>query len=135
MLQSHTLVAIVTILALLLYVFMGMRVGQARTKYGVAAPAISGAPEFERVFRVQANTLEWLPIFLVSLWLFALYWDDRVAAGLGVVWIIGRFMYMNGYAREAGARAAGFGIQALAAGALLFGALGRIIWIAVQHGV
>lgn len=135
MLQSHTLVAIVTILALLLYVVMGMRVGQARTKYGVVAPAITGAPEFERLYRVQANTLEWLPIFLVSLWLFALYWDERVAAGLGLVWIVGRFLYMTGYAREAGARGPGFGIQALAAGALLFGALGRIIWVAVQHGV
>jgi uncharacterized membrane protein YecN with MAPEG domain len=135
MLQSHTLVAIVTILALLLYFVMSVRVGQARTKYGVVAPAITGAPEFERLYRVQANTLEWLPIFLVSLWLFALYWDERVAAGLGVVWIIGRFMYMTGYAREAGARGRGFGIQAMAAGVLLFGALGRIIWIAVQHGV
>jgi uncharacterized membrane protein YecN with MAPEG domain len=135
MLQSHTLVAIVTILALLLYFVMSVRVGQARTKYGVVAPAITGAPEFERLYRVQANTLEWLPIFLVSLWLFALYWDERVAAGLGVVWIVGRFIYMTSYARDASARWSGFGIQALAAGVLLFGALGRIVWIAVQHGV
>ena len=135
MMQSHALVAIFTILALLLYVVMGFRVGQARSKYGVAAPAITGAPEFERHFRVQANTLEWLAIFLPSLWLFALYWDDRIAAGLGAVWIIGRFLYMTGYAREASARSAGFGIQALATAVLLFGALGRIIWIAVQHGV
>jgi uncharacterized membrane protein YecN with MAPEG domain len=135
MLQSHALVAIVTILALLLYFVMSLRVGQARTKYGVVAPAISGNPDFERIYRVQANTLEWLPIFLPALWLFALYWDERVAAGLGVVWIVGRYLYMTGYAREAGARSAGFGVQALATGVLLFGALGRIIWIAVQHGV
>ena len=135
MMQSHTLVAIVTILALVLYFVMGLRVGQARTKYGVEAPAISGHPDFERLYRVQANTLEWLPIFIPALWLFALYWDERVAAGLGVVWIIGRFLYMTGYARQASARGPGFGIQALAAGVLLFGALGRIIWIVVQHGV
>jgi uncharacterized membrane protein YecN with MAPEG domain len=135
MMQSHTLVAIVTILALLLYVVMGMRVGQGRTKYGVVAPAISGNPDFERLYRVQANTLEWLPVFLASLWLFALYWDERVAAGLGVVWIIGRYLYMTSYAREASARGPGFGIQALATGVLLFGALGRIIWLAVTHGV
>ena len=135
MMQSHTLVAIVTILALLLYFVMGLRVAQGRNKYGVVAPAITGNADFERLYRVQANTLEWLPIFLASLWLFALYWDERVAAGLGVVWIIGRFMYMTGYAKEASARGRGFGIQALAAGALLFGSLGRIIWIAVQHGI
>jgi uncharacterized membrane protein YecN with MAPEG domain len=135
MLQSHALVAIVTILALLLYFVMGLKVGQARSKFGVAAPATTGAPEFERLFRVQANTLEWLPIFLPSLWLFALYWNEAVAAGLGVIWIIGRFLYMTGYEREAGARSLGFGVQALATGCLLFGALGRIILIAVQHGV
>ena len=132
--QTHTLVAIVTILALILYFIMGLRVGQARSKYNVPAPAISGDPDFERIFRVQANTLEWLPIFLTSLWLFALYWDDRVAAGLGLVWIVGRYLYMTGYAREASARSRGFGVQALATGVLLFGALGRIVWLMVKPG-
>jgi glutathione S-transferase len=132
--QTHALVAIVTILALILYFVMGLRVGQARSKYNIQAPAISGNPDFERQFRIQANTLEWLPIFLTSLWLFAIYWDDRVAAGVGVVWIIGRYLYMTGYAREASARSAGFGIQALATGVLLFGSLGRIVWILVAPG-
>jgi len=133
--QTHALVAIVTLLALLLYFMMGLRVGQARSKFGVEAPAITGNPDFERVFRVQANTLEWLPIFLASLWLFALYWNDMVAAGLGVVWIVGRILYMTGYSREARARSTGFGIQALATGILLFGALGRVIFVAIQTGV
>jgi uncharacterized membrane protein YecN with MAPEG domain len=130
--QTHTLVAIVTILALLLYFVMGLRVGQARTKFNVPAPATSGNPDFERSFRVQANTLEWLPIFLPSLWLFALYWNDRVAAGIGVIWILGRYLYMTGYAKEAGARGLGFGVQALATGVLLLGALGRIIWVSIH---
>jgi len=133
--QNHTLVALVTILALLLYFIMSLRVGRARTTYNIAAPAISGNPDFERIFRIHANTLEWLPIFLTSLWLFAFYWNDRVAALIGVVWIVGRFMYMTGYAREASARSAGFGIQALATAVLLFGALGKIVWQMVQTGV
>jgi glutathione S-transferase len=119
-------------MTLLLYFYMSLRVGQARTKYGVAAPAITGNADFERTFRVHANTLEWLPIFLASLWLFAIYWDDRVAAGLGLIWIIGRALYMTGYSKEAGARRLGFAIQGLATGILLFGALGRILWIAFQ---
>lgn len=134
MMQTHTVVAIVTILALLLYFVMGLRVGQARSKYNVPAPAISGNPDFERVFRVQANTLEWLPIFLPSLWLFAFYWNDAVAAGLGIVWIVGRYLYMTGYSKEAGARGAGFGVQAAATGVLMFGALGKMIWVLVQGG-
>jgi uncharacterized membrane protein YecN with MAPEG domain len=132
---THVLVAIVTLAALLLYFVMGFRVGQARARFGVAAPAITGHPDFERVFRVQANTLEWLPIFLPSLWLFALYWNDLVAAGLGVLWIIGRILYMIGYSRAAEARSAGFLIQILATAVLLFGALGRLVWIAVAAPV
>jgi uncharacterized membrane protein YecN with MAPEG domain len=127
--HTHALVAIVTILALLLYVMMGVNVGRARAKFGVPAPAISGHPDFERVFRVQANTLEWLPIFLPSLWLFAIYWNDVVGAGVGIVWIAGRAMYMSGYTREAGARSLGFLVQLSATAVLMFGALGRAAWL------
>ena len=129
--KTYALVSIVTLVSLLLYFYMGLRVGQGRSKYGVEAPAIHGHPDFERLFRVQANTLEWLPIYLVSLWIFALSWDSLVAAGLGVVWIIGRVMYMTGYSKAAGARSTGFLIQLAATAILLFGALGRLIWILV----
>jgi glutathione S-transferase len=132
----HPLVAIVTLLALLVYFYMSLRVGQARTKFNVPAPAMSGNPDFERAFRIHMNTLEWLPLFLVSLWLFAIAWNsDLIAAGIGVVWIVGRILYLTGYSRAAEARSLGFGIQALATGALLFGALGKVIWIVVQKGV
>jgi glutathione S-transferase len=126
-------VAIVTLLALLLYFYMSLRVGRARTQFNLPAPAISGNADFERVFRVHANTLEWLPIFLASLWLFALAWKaDLIAAGIGLVWIIGRVLYMTGYSREASARSMGFGVQAMATAVLLFGALGKLVWMAVQ---
>jgi glutathione S-transferase len=132
----HPLVAIVTLLALLVYFYMGLRVGQARTKYGVEAPAVTGNPDFERNYRIQMNTLEWLPLFLVSLWLFAIAWgSDLVAAGVGLVWIVGRILYLTGYSKAAAARGPGFGIQALATGVLLFGALGKIIWMVVQKGI
>ena len=132
----YPLVAIVTLLALLVYFYMGLQVGQGRAKYGVAAPATTGNPDFERLFRVQMNTLEWLPLFLVSLWLFAVSWNfDLVTAAIGLVWIVGRILYLTGYARAAEARSLGFGIQALATGVLLFGALGRIVWIVIKFGV
>ncbi len=132
--QGHIAPAIITLLALLLYTVMGLRVGRARAKYNVPAPATTGQADFERYFRVQANTLEWLPIFLGSLWLFAIYWSDLVAAAIGLVWIIGRFLYMTGYSKAAEAREAGFMIQALASAVLVFGALGRLIWLAVAGG-
>lgn len=126
--QSHALIIIVTVLALILYFVMGLRVGGARARYKIPAPAISGNEDFERIFRVQANTLEWLVIFLPALWMFAVVGhgpilNDRVAAILGVIWIIGRFLYMTGYSKAAGSRSLGFAIQALATAVLLFGSL------------
>ena len=132
----HPLVAIVTLLALLVYFYMSLRVGQARSKFNVPAPAMTGNPDFERAFRIHMNTLEWLPLFLVSLWLFAIAWNsDLVSAGIGLVWIVGRIVYLTGYSKAAEARSTGFGIQALATGVLLFGALGKIIWMVIQKGV
>jgi glutathione S-transferase len=132
--QTHALTAIVTLLALLLYFYMSMRVGQGRTKYNVPAPAVTGNPNFERDYRIQMNTLEWLPLFLVSLWLFTFAWgSDLIAAAIGVVWIGGRVLYLTGYSKAAEQRGPGFGVQALATGVLLFGALGKIIWMLATH--
>lgn len=127
--HPHSLVAIVTILALLLYFSMGLGVAGARRKSGIQAPTMTGDALLERAVRVQMNTLEWLPIFLVPLWLFAIYWSDLAAALVGLVWILGRILYQRGYMADPGKRETGFMIQALACAVLLFGALGRIIWI------
>jgi glutathione S-transferase len=126
--------AAVTLLALLLYFYMSLNVGRARVKFGVKAPATSGHPDFERVFRVHMNTLEWMPIFLPALWLCAVYVGDFAAAGVGFVWIIGRIIYMVGYTTAAAKRNIGFGIQALAAGILLVTALVGIVMRIIQVG-
>jgi glutathione S-transferase len=125
---DHFLV-IVTLASLLVYFWMGIRVARARAKFGVPVPAITGHPEFERTYRVQVNTLEWLPIFLPSMWLFAAYWTPAAAAALGVVWIVGRVVYAFGYVKEAKLRGPGFGIQFLACAILVLGTLGRVIWL------
>jgi len=46
-------VDIVTALAVLQVPVFGFRVGKARGRYGVKAPAITGNETFERYFRVQ----------------------------------------------------------------------------------
>ena len=126
---SHAYVAIVTLLALLTYVWMGLMVGRARGKTGIQAPAMTGDPLLERHIRAHYNTLEWLPIFLVPLWLFAIYWSDLVAALVGVVWIVGRVIYQMGYVADPKKRELGFFIQAIACAVLLFGALGRLVYV------
>ena len=59
---------IVTLLAVAFYFFLATRVAVARGKFGVSLPATTGNPDFERIFRVHQNTLEWMPTFLVPLW-------------------------------------------------------------------
>jgi uncharacterized membrane protein YecN with MAPEG domain len=128
MIMYHRWTALVTLLSLLAYFWMAMQVGRARGTSGIKAPAMTGDPVLERAVRVQSNTLEWLPIFLPSLWLFALYWNELVAAALGLVWIIGRLLYATGYMADPAKRSTGFFIQFLATAVLLLGALGRIIF-------
>ena len=120
--------ALVTLLAILLYMFASVRVSRARMKYGVKLPATSGNADFERVFRAHMNMLEFMPVFLPSLWLFAIYISDAIAAAIGALWIVGRFVYMVGYAKSVPQRGPGFAIQLLAASALLLGALGAVVW-------
>src|SRR5215475_3845101 len=106
--------ALVSVLAVAFYFFTSTQVARARIKYGVKLPAISGNEDFERVFRVQMNTLEWMPIFLPSLWLFAIYVGDAIAATFGLIWIVGRIVYMIGYIQSVPRRSPGFFIQASA---------------------
>jgi len=120
--------ALVTCLTIAFYVFVSTQVSRARRAYGVKLPATTGNPDFERVYRVHMNTLEWLPIFLPSLWLFAIYIGDTSAAALGLVWIVGRILYMTGYTKAAGKRGTGFTVQAGAAMLLWLGATGAILW-------
>jgi glutathione S-transferase len=128
----YHLTALVTCLAIAVYLGSSILVSRARVTFGVKLPAISGNPDFERVFRAQMNTLEWLPIFLPSLWLFAIYIGDGIAAAIGAVWVIGRILYILGYAKAVEKRGPGFAIQSLAAIALWFGATGAIVWRMIQ---
>jgi glutathione S-transferase len=116
------LTALITLLAVGVYFYSGLRVAQARRKSGIKAPTMTGDPDFERAVRSQANMLEWMPIFLPALWLFAWYVSDRWAAALGLVWIIGRVLYIQGYAQAADKRGTGFAVQAVAASTLWVGA-------------
>jgi glutathione S-transferase len=106
--------AIITLLAIALYFFFATRVAVARGKFGVRHPATTGNPDFERVFRAHVNTLEWMPTFLVPLWLCALYSSDTAAAALGLVWIVGRALYFVGYSKGVESRLPGFFIQSTA---------------------
>jgi uncharacterized MAPEG superfamily protein len=121
------IVAIVTVLILIEYWIISVLVGAAREKAGVKAPAMQGAPEFERISRIQINTLEQLIVFLPAMWLFAFYVHAMIAAGLGVLFVIARIIYCRAYLREPSARGPGFAIGQIAQAILMLGGLGGAI--------
>jgi len=119
--------ALVSALALLLYVAVFLNAGRLRARFGIRAPAVAGPPEFERAFRIQQNTLEQLVWFLPALWLFALYVSPVWGGIVGVVWIAARGYYAVSYYRDPDSRGPGFLIGLGSAGVLLIGALIGIV--------
>ncbi len=104
------LVAIITMLALLQFVYFGIQTGKMRAKHGVKAPDIIGDPEFMRMFRVHQNTMEQLIVFIPALWIFSHYFDPKWGAAIGLIYIASRFVYFLGYLKDPAARGKGFGI-------------------------
>jgi uncharacterized MAPEG superfamily protein len=114
-------VALVIVGALLQYFYFGILVGNARGKYNVAAPAITGHPVFERYYRVHQNTLEMLVIFIPAIVLFAYWVRPDLGAGIGAVYLIGRIVYLRAYVSDPGSRSLGFGLSILPTLILLLG--------------
>ncbi|MGA9794165.1 MAG: MAPEG family protein [Rhizomicrobium sp.] len=137
--------ALVTILALLFYFWAGMSVGRMRGKHGIKAPAMTGHPQFECAVRVHMNTLEWIVIFLPLLWMATMYFSPAMTMAwlawlppvFGLIWIVGRILYMNGYMAAPEKRELGFGIAIFAVlGLLIMTVVGLVMqWHAVTTSV
>lgn len=119
--------SLVTITAVIFLVATGLNVARVRRKTGIFAPAMGGDAQLERALRVQGNSLEWAVLFLPMLWIAGGYFDPRIAAAIGLIWIVGRILYMRGYMEEPAKREAGFLVQAAATGALLVEALAGVV--------
>ena len=117
------LIALVTVLIAIEYFYLAIMVGKARGETGGAAPTCAGEPKFERVFRVQQNTMEQLIIFYPALWIFGYYVHAEIGAALGVLFLIGRIMYARGYVQSPDKRGPGFILGSLALAILLIGDL------------
>jgi uncharacterized MAPEG superfamily protein len=116
-------IAIVTLLVLLQFFVFSFLVGAMRVKHGVKAPAIAGHPAFDRAFRVQQNTMEQLVVFIPALWIFGYFVDPRWGAGIGLLFLIGRFVYRAAYMQDPGKRTIGFAIGAASTMTLIIGGL------------
>lgn len=122
-----SVIHLVALLALLQYLFFGALVGKARVRHGVEAPAVTGHPQFERMYRVQMNTLELLVVFLPALWLAALYWSPLAMGAIGAVYLVGRLLYWRAYTRNPASRELGFVLSFLPIVLLLLAGLGGAV--------
>jgi glutathione S-transferase len=125
-------VHIVIVLALAQFFYFSMQVGKARGRYKIPAPATTGNEMFERYFRVHMNTLELLVMFIPSVLLFGLYLNPLIAAGLGVIYLVGRFAYLFAYVKDPKKREIGFALSILPVMVLMLGGLvgaARAAWL------
>jgi glutathione S-transferase len=136
MVMASLLTAIVTVLAVIVYLWTGFRVGQMRGKHDIKAPATTGNSEFECAYRVQTNMLEQMVVFLPLLWLSNSYFAiwPYLTGALGLVWIVGRIMYAIGYMQDPSKRSAGFLISFVATVGLLITTVVGIVqaWMALS---
>jgi glutathione S-transferase len=116
-------VALVILLAVLQFLVFGWLVARARARYGIKAPATTGDEIFERWFRVQQNTLEMLIAFIPAISLFAIYVNPNWAAWVGLVYIVGRTVYVRAYVADPARRSLGVALTALPILVLVAGAL------------
>ena len=116
-------VAIVTVLILMQAFLFAFQVGQARVKHGVNAPATSGHEDFDRAYRVHQNTMEQVILVIPALWIFGTYVHELAAAGVGLLFLVARFIYRGSYLNDPSTRSLGFGLGALALGVLMIGGL------------
>ncbi len=113
---------IIAVLAVFQLVIFSILVGRARVLYAIKAPAVSGHEMFERIYRVQMNTLEQLVTFLPALFIAGKYWPEMYVAAVGVIYLLGRVIYWRSY-MAAASRGLGFGLSMLPTLALLLASL------------
>ncbi|MFC1690130.1 MAPEG family protein [Pseudomonadota bacterium] len=114
---------LIILLALAQYTFFSIRVGAARPKYGIDAPKTTGNETWERLYRVQHNTLEQLVLFVPSMLAFSFYLSATWALVPGVLFLVGRQLYSHEYINNPSSRVPGMAITLLANGVLLVGAV------------
>jgi glutathione S-transferase len=116
-------IELVIIIALVEYLVMAFNVGRARTTYGIKAPAVTGHPTFERLFRVQQNMLEQVIVFIPALLNFCHRVSVRWGVILGVLFLIARPLHAIGYVRDPEQRVYGAVLTFVVNATLVIGSL------------
>jgi glutathione S-transferase len=130
--MTYQMTALITLAMVAHYMWTAILVGGARREHKVVAPETTGPDGFNRVYRAHVNSLEQLVAMLPVLWIFAAAVGDRWAALLGLIWLIGRVLYVIAYKDAANKRGTGFMIGFFSLTAGLFGSAGMILWSMIK---
>ena len=92
----ETSIALILI-ALLQYIFFTGRAGFSRSKYSIKAPKTVGNERWERIYRIQQNTMEQLVIFIPATLVFSIYVSASLVLLPGIMFFVGRHLYSRLY--------------------------------------
>ena len=129
------LVNLLVLLAIVQFIYFGVRVGAARGKYGVSAPATTGHEMFERYYRVQMNTLELLIMLVPAVWIASSYWNPLFVAAMIGVYLIGRMIYLSAYVADPKKRDKGFVLSLLPIIVLLVAGFAGAVMNILKSGI
>jgi len=95
---------------------------------------MSGPDDYLRQHRVHMNTIEQLIVFIPALWMFGYYVNPLWGSGLGLIFVISRFMYSSAYISEPEKRGMPFTVGLLTIAVLVVGSMiGAVMSWMAQH--
>lgn len=101
--------------------FLTARAGALRGKHDIVPPKMVGNDDFEIAYRIQANSVEQLVIFMPIMWVGAYALGDIWGGVAGLVWILGRLVYAQAMNNDPSKRGTGMIITTLPMIVLLIG--------------
>jgi glutathione S-transferase len=116
-------VYLVILLALLQFLYFTMRTGLNRGKFDVQAPKTVGHETWERIYRVQQNTLEQLIMFIPGMLMFGHFVSSKWVLIPGILYLVGRQLFSYEYVKNPPERTPGVALSLLSNVALLVGSL------------
>ncbi|XP_070818440.1 microsomal glutathione S-transferase 2 [Chaetodon trifascialis] len=106
--DAPILLAAVSFLSALQMARLARRVGLCRLAFNIKPPSVTGPPEFQRIFRAHQNCVECYPLFLVMIWTCGMFFNEMTAVVGGLVYMVARQIYFEGYIKSGEERLLGF---------------------------
>ena len=107
----YTTIATVVITFFMFY--LTAAAGALRGKHGIEPPKMVGNADYEIAYRIQANSVEQLVMFMPIMWLGAYALGDSWGGAAALVWLIGRFAYARAMKSDPSKRGTGMVITSV----------------------